>query len=89
MSDLELPRVPRPVVWSLAIIAVLAWLFLWKVVPTWATEYEWQGITPSLPMQMLIALSNFIGAWWWLIFLCVGGGYLMLRNYQKPGGVAR
>jgi type IV pilus assembly protein PilC len=66
---------------SIAIIVV--WVILWKVIPTFASLFEGLGASLPLPTRVTIALSNFIGAWWWVIFLAVGSGGFLLVRYHK------
>ncbi len=73
---------------AVILIAVgVVWVILWKVIPTFATLFEGLGASLPLPTRITIALSNFIGAWWWLIFLSIGlTGFLLNRFYKTKGG---
>lgn len=66
---------------SIAIIVV--WVILWKVIPTFASLFEGLGASLPLPTRITIALSNFIGAWWWVIILAVGSTIFLLNRYHK------
>src|SRR5499426_1169044 len=64
-------------VYPVAVIVIaigVVWIILWKVIPTFATLFEGLGAQLPLPTRITIALSQFIGAWWWLVFLTIGLG---------------
>jgi type IV pilus assembly protein PilC len=67
----------------IAIAVLVVWIILWKVIPTFATLFEGLGASLPLPTRITIALSNFIGAWWWLVFLSVGATIFLLARYHK------
>jgi type IV pilus assembly protein PilC len=73
---------------AVILIAVgVVWIILWKVIPTFATLFEGLGASLPLPTRITIALSNFIGAWWWLIFMSIGlSGFLLTRYYKTQSG---
>ena len=69
---------------AVILIAVgVVWIILWKVIPTFATLFEGLGATLPLPTRITIGLSNFIGAFWWLIFAAIGGTVYGLMRYHK------
>jgi type IV pilus assembly protein PilC len=73
-------------VYPVAVIVIaigVVWIILWKVIPTFATLFEGLGAQLPLPTRITIALSNFIGAWWWLVFLAIGLGIFALNRYHK------
>ena len=53
---------------SIAVIVVT--IILWKVIPVFASLFAGLGAELPLPTRVVIALSHFIGDWWWAI----GGG---------------
>jgi type IV pilus assembly protein PilC len=62
-------------VYPVAVITIaigVVWIILWKVIPTFATLFAGLGAQLPLPTRITIALSNFIGAWWWLVFALIG-----------------
>ncbi len=67
----------------ITIAVIVVYIILWKVIPVFATLFE--GLGASLPFltQVVVNLSNFIGNFWWLIFLVVGGGIFALRQYYQ------
>ncbi len=66
---------------SIAILVV--WVILWKVIPTFASLFEGLGASLPLPTRITIALSRFIGAWWWMMILAVGTSIFLLVRYHK------
>jgi len=66
---------------SIAVIVV--YVILWKVIPVFASLFE--GLGGQLPFltQIVVNLSNFIGNFWWLIFMVVFGGIFFLRQYYQ------
>jgi type IV pilus assembly protein PilC len=69
---------------AVIVIAVaVVWVILWKVIPTFATLFEGLGASLPLPTRITIALSNFIGAWWWVILLGIGLSIFSLHRYHK------
>jgi len=73
-------------VYPVAVITIaigVVGIILWKVIPTFATLFAGLGAQLPLPTRITIALSNFIGAWWWLIFAFVGFGIFTLNRFHK------
>jgi len=69
---------------AVIVIAIgVVWIILWKVIPTFATLFEGLGASLPLPTRITIALSNFIGAWWWLMILSLVLGAILLSRYHK------
>jgi type IV pilus assembly protein PilC len=67
----------------ITIAVLVVWVILWKVIPTFASLFEGLGATLPLPTRITIALSRFIGAWWWMMILAVGSGIFLLYRYHK------
>jgi type IV pilus assembly protein PilC len=73
-------------VYPIAVISIavmVVWIILWKVIPTFATLFEGLGAALPLPTRVTIALSQFIGSWWWLVFLTLGATIFLLNRYHK------
>jgi type IV pilus assembly protein PilC len=69
---------------AVILIAVgVVWIILWKVIPTFAVLFEGLGAKLPLPTRITIGLSHFIGAWWWLVFLAIGGIVFAVNRYHK------
>jgi len=73
-------------VYPVAVIVIaigVVWIILWKVIPTFATLFAGLGAQLPLPTRITIALSKFIGAWWWMIFLTIGLTIFAINRYHK------
>ena len=73
-------------VYPVAVITIaigVVWIILWKVIPTFATLFSGLGAQLPLPTRITIALSNFIGAWWWLVFALMGLGAFAISRFHK------
>jgi type IV pilus assembly protein PilC len=73
-------------VYPVAVITIaigVVGIILWKVIPTFATLFAGLGAQLPLPTRITIALSQFIGAWWWMIFATIGVGIFALNRYHK------
>jgi len=69
---------------AVIVIAVgVVWIILWKVIPTFATLFEGLGASLPLPTRITIAASEFIGRWWWMMFLAIGLGIYAVMRYHK------
>jgi type IV pilus assembly protein PilC len=66
---------------SIAIIVVM--VILWKVIPTFASLFKGLGAELPGPTVFVIALSRFIGDFWWLIGIVVVGGTFGLNRYYQ------
>jgi len=73
-------------VYPVAVITIaigVVWIILWKVIPTFATLFKGLGAELPLPTRITIAASNFIGRWWWMMFILMGLGAYSLFRYHK------
>jgi len=66
---------------SIAVIVVA--VILWKVIPVFAALFKGLGAELPMPTIIVIALSNFIADYWWLIGITVGGTIYSLRRYHE------
>jgi type IV pilus assembly protein PilC len=67
----------------ISIAVLVVWVILWRVIPTFASLFEGLGASLPLPTRITIALSNFIGAWWWLMIGSVIAGIILTNRYHK------
>jgi type IV pilus assembly protein PilC len=65
---------------SIAILVVA--VILWKVIPTFEALFKGLGAELPLPTVVVIALSQFIGDFWWLMGLLIVGGITFLKRYH-------
>jgi type IV pilus assembly protein PilC len=73
-------------VYPVAVILIaigVVWIILWKVIPTFATLFAGLGAQLPLPTRITIALSKFIGAWWWLVFAVIGLTVFAIFRFHK------
>jgi type IV pilus assembly protein PilC len=66
---------------SIAVVVVA--IILWKVIPVFASLFESLGAELPLPTRVVIALSNFIADFWWLIGILLAGGAYAIRRYYR------
>lgn len=66
---------------SIAIIVVM--IILWKVIPVFASLFAQLGAELPFPTVVVIAMSNFIGDFWWLIGIVSVGVVVFLKRYYK------
>jgi type IV pilus assembly protein PilC len=66
---------------SIAIIVVA--IILWKVIPVFAALFAGLGAELPLPTKVVIALSNFIASFWWLIGLVIVGLVVFIKQYHQ------
>jgi type IV pilus assembly protein PilC len=79
-------QVRSAMVYPLAVITiaiVVIYIILWKVIPVFATLFESLGTQLPFLTQVIVNISRFIGNFWWLIFLVVGGAIFALRQYYQ------
>ncbi|HET7706807.1 MAG TPA: type II secretion system F family protein [Thermoanaerobaculia bacterium] len=65
---------------SIAVIVVA--VILWKVIPVFASLFAGLGAELPTPTLIVIALSNFIGDWWWAIGLFLIISTFSIRRYH-------
>ena len=69
----------------IAVLVVAA--ILWKVIPTFAQLFEGLGAQLPLPTRVVIAASNGVVAWGWLVLLALGAlGFMITRYYGTESG---
>ncbi len=67
------------IVIACAVVAII----LWKVIPVFAALFTGFGATLPGPTLFVIALSRFIGDYWWLIGILIAGMIYGLRRYHE------
>ncbi|NOZ94601.1 MAG: type II secretion system F family protein [Acidobacteria bacterium] len=67
----------------ITIAVIVVYIILWKVIPVFASLF--QGLGADLPFLTLwiVALSKFIGRFWWLIFMVVFAAIFGIRQYYR------
>jgi type IV pilus assembly protein PilC len=83
-------EVKSAMIYPVAVIVIAALVvgaILWKVIPTFATLFEGLGAQLPMPTRVVIAASNGVVAWGWLVLIGLGVvGYLLNRYYATEGG---
>lgn len=72
------------VVVTVAILVVA--LIMWKVIPTFANLFSGLGAKLPMPTRVVIAISNFLGRWGWLMVLAAIGFSILVRLYYRTAG---
>jgi type IV pilus assembly protein PilC len=67
----------------ISIAGIVVAVILWKVIPVFATLFESLGAELPLPTRVVIALSNFIGDFWWAMIMGVTTTIYSLRRYHE------
>jgi type IV pilus assembly protein PilC len=71
----------------IVIAAVVVAAILWKVIPTFASLFAGLGAQLPLPTRVVIALSDAVVAWGWLLVLGLfGAGFAVSRYYATESG---
>src|SRR6058998_2835313 len=66
----------------ISIACIVVMIILWKVIPVFAALFKGLGAELPMPTQIVIALSNFIAGYWWLIAIVIGSSIYALRRYH-------
>jgi type IV pilus assembly protein PilC len=82
--------VKSAMIYPIAVIVIAALVvgaILWKVIPTFASLFAGLGAELPLPTRIVIAMSNGVVAWGWLILLVIGAlGWALTTYYATPAG---
>jgi type IV pilus assembly protein PilC len=66
----------------ISIACIVVAVILWKVIPVFAALFKGLGAELPMPTRVVIALSNFIADFWWLVTLVVVSVVFGLRRYH-------
>ncbi len=67
----------------ISIAAIVVAVILWKVIPVFASLFASLGAELPMPTRVVIALSNFIADFWWLIAILITATIFGLRRYHQ------
>src|SRR5213593_2281455 len=67
----------------IVIATIVVWVILTFVIPVFATLYEGLGVALPLPTRITIALSKFLGTFWWAILAAIIVTFYFLYRYKK------
>ena len=74
----------------IVIAALVVGAILWKVIPTFASLFSGLGAELPLPTRVVIAASDFVVAWGWLIVIGLGiAGYMTQALLRHRGRALR
>jgi type IV pilus assembly protein PilC len=83
-------QVKSAMIYPAAVISIamlVVYIILWKVIPVFATLFASLGADLPLPTRIVVALSNFIGRYWWAIIgSIVAAVYFVRQYYQTENG---
>ncbi|HWP99695.1 MAG TPA: type II secretion system F family protein [Vicinamibacterales bacterium] len=83
-------QVKSAMIYPVAVIVIAALVvgaILWKVIPTFASLFAGLGAELPLPTRIVIALSNGVVAYGWMLFLVLPAiGYAFRRYYATDAG---
>jgi type IV pilus assembly protein PilC len=83
-------EVKSAMIYPIAVIVIATLVvgaILWKVIPTFAQLFSGLGAQLPLPTRVVIAASNGIVAYGWILVIVVGGlGYALKSYYATEGG---
>lgn len=66
----------------ISIAALVVTIILWKVIPTFAALFAGLGAELPLPTRVVIAMSNFVGRYFWLVIILVVAGIYALKKWH-------
>jgi type IV pilus assembly protein PilC len=83
-------EVKSAMIYPIAVVVIATLVvgaILWKVIPTFASLFAGLGAQLPLPTRVVMAASDIVVAWGWLIIVALGGiGYALKRYYATDGG---
>ncbi|HYM62978.1 MAG TPA: type II secretion system F family protein [Thermoanaerobaculia bacterium] len=66
----------------ISIACIVVAVILWKVIPVFAALFKGLGAELPFPTRVVIALSNMIADFWWLIGIIIVGAVFSIRRYH-------
>jgi type IV pilus assembly protein PilC len=83
-------QVKSAMIYPLAVISIaglVVYVILWKVIPVFGALFLSLGADLPLPTRIVVAMSKFVGRFWWLIIgIIVGLGFALRRYYATEQG---
>jgi len=77
-------QVKSAMIYPIAVISIamlVVYIILWKVIPVFGALFTSLGAELPLPTRIVVAMSKFVGRYWWLIFGVVIAGIFAIRRY--------
>jgi type IV pilus assembly protein PilC len=66
----------------ISIACIVVAVILWKVIPVFASLFVSLGADLPMPTRIVIALSNFIADFWWLMAILFVAGWFAIKKYH-------
>src|SRR5687767_907282 len=82
-------EVKSAMIYPVAVIVIATLVvgaILWKVIPTFATLFEGLGAQLPLPTRVVIAMSNGIVAYGWILLIVIGVIVYAIKSYYATDG---
>jgi type IV pilus assembly protein PilC len=79
-------QVKSAMIYPVAVISIaglVVMVILWKVIPVFASLFKGLGAELPTPTLVVIALSNFIADFWWLMIIVTFATIFSLRKYHN------
>ena len=83
-------QVKSAMIYPIAVISIaglVVYVILWKLIPVFGALFLSLGADLPLPTRIVVAMSKFVGRFWWLIIgIIVGLGFALRRYYATEQG---
>jgi type IV pilus assembly protein PilC len=83
-------QVKSAMIYPIAVISIaglVVYVILWKVIPVFGALFVSLGTELPLPTRIVVAMSKFVGRFWWVIIgIIVGIGFAVRRYYATEQG---
>ena len=83
-------QVKSAMIYPVAVISIaglVVYVILWKVIPVFGALFVSLGAELPLPTRIVVAMSKFVGRYWWVIIgIIVAGIYALRRYYMTEQG---
>jgi type IV pilus assembly protein PilC len=79
-------QVKSAMIYPVAVIGIavlVIMIIMWKVIPVFSSLFASLGAELPAPTRIVIAMSNFIGDFWWLMTILAIGFVVFIRQYYK------
>jgi type IV pilus assembly protein PilC len=77
-------QVKSAMIYPVAVISIaglVVYVILWKVIPVFGSLFSSLGAELPLPTRVVVAMSKFVGRFWWAIIGAIVAGIVALRQY--------
>ncbi len=79
-------QVKSAMIYPVAVIGIAAlviMVIMWKVIPVFGSLFKSLGAELPMPTRIVIAMSDFIGDFWWLMTLAVIALVVFVKQYHR------